>query len=122
MRLRLIGCMAVILSACSSGPAPIYQPVAPQGDPPTKTQIAAGITEIFAESVHPTDILATPARPATERGLFGWLVCVRARVVGISGADAGFQTIAVFYQRQHIVLRRRAEPDDKCDGFERLST
>jgi hypothetical protein len=117
MRVQAIG-LAVVLSACS---AQIYEPAAPQGEPPTRQMITAHISEIFTESSHPTDILVTPAQPAVEQGLFGWLVCVRARVAAISGGDAGFQTFAVFFQRQQMVQRRRAEPHDRCEGFERLS-
>jgi hypothetical protein len=119
MRLQIIGCAAAVLSACSGSPN--YKPDAPQGDPPTKEKVAADISRIFSAASHPTDVLASPARPAVEQGLFSWLVCVRARVVDQSGADAGFHTIAVFYQRREIVLRRRAEPQDRCEGFERLT-
>jgi len=116
MRFQAIG-LAVFLSACS---AAIYEPAAPQGEPPTKQKIAEHISEIFTDSSHPTDILVTPAQAAVEQGLFGWMVCVRARVTSVSGGDAGFQTFAVFFQKQQMVLRRRAEPHDKCEGFERL--
>lgn len=114
--LQVIGCAAV-LSACS---ASVHQPAAPQGDPPTKQMIAANISQVFSDASHPTDILVTAARPAVEQGLFGWLVCVRARVLDIYGGDGGFQTVAVFYQKREMVSRRRAEPQDKCEGFERL--
>jgi hypothetical protein len=33
----------------------------------------------------------------------------------------GFQSIAVFFRKREMVLRRRAEPRDKCEGFERLA-
>jgi len=118
MRFVAIG-LAVVLSACSA-PAPIYEPAAPQGESPSKQQISQHLSEIFTESAHPTDILVTPARPAVEKGLFSWLVCVRARVTSMTGGDAGFQTFAVFFQRQQLVLRRRAEPQDQCEGFDRL--
>jgi hypothetical protein len=117
MRLQAIG-LAVFLSACS---AQIYESEAPQGEPPSRQKIAEHIAQIFTESSHATDILVTPAQPAVEHGLFGWLVCVRARVSAISGGDAGFQTFAVFFQRQQMVARRRTEPQDKCEGFERLN-
>jgi hypothetical protein len=117
-RFPLIG-FAAVLCACSSQ---IYEPTAPQGDPPTKQKILENIPQIFSDSSHPTDILVTAARPAVEQGLFGWLVCVRARVVVATGQDGGFQTIAVFYQRREMVLRRRAEPKDSCEGFERLAS
>jgi len=116
MRLHPIG-LAAVLSACSSQ---IYEPAAPQGQAPTRQMIAASIAQIFAPSSHPTDVLVTTPRPFVEQGLFGWMVCVRARVVDMNGADAGFQTITVFYQKQEMALRRRAEPRDKCEGFERL--
>jgi len=116
MRLYLTA-LAAILAGCS---AQVLEPPAPQGDAPTKRMVADAIPLIFAASAHATDVLVTPARPAVEQGLFGWLVCVRARVAGISGDDIGFQTVAVFFQRREIVLRRRAEPQDKCEGFERI--
>jgi hypothetical protein len=120
MRLQILACAAAILSACS-GSGPVYEPASPQGEPPTKENVAANISQIFSASSHATDIFVTPARPAVERDLFGWLVCVRARVAGASGEDAGFQTTAVFYQKRVMVLRRRAEPQDKCEGFEKLT-
>ncbi len=116
MRLYPIG-FAAVLSACS---AQLYEPTAPQGQAPTKQMIAGNVAQIFAPSSHPTDVLVTTPRPFVEQGLFGWMVCVRARVVDMNGADAGFQTIAVFYQKQEMALRRRAEPRDNCEGFERL--
>jgi hypothetical protein len=116
MRLYPIG-FAAILSACSSQ---LYEPAAPQGDAPTKQIIAENVSQIFAPSSHPTDVLVTTPRPFVEQGLFGWIVCVRARIVDMNGADAGFQTVAVFYQKREMSLRRRAEPKDKCEGFQRL--
>jgi hypothetical protein len=110
--------LAILLGACSA--TQVYQPAAPQGEPPTEHGIASDIPHMFAEAAHPTDILVTPARPVVEQGLFGWLVCVRARTVAVDGSDAGFETLAVFYQKRAMVLRRRAQPLDKCDGFEKL--
>ena len=109
---------AILLGACSA--TQVYEPAAPQGDPPTEHGIASDIPHMFAEASHPTDVLVTPARPIVEQGLFGWLVCVRARIVAVDGSDAGFETLAVFYQKRAMVLRRRAQPLDKCDGFEKL--
>ena len=117
MRLYLIG-LAAILAGCSV--QVLEQTPAPQGEAPTKRMVADAISQIFAASAHPTDVLVTAARPAVEQGLFGWLVCVRARVDGVSGEDIGLQTVAVFFQRREIVARRRAESQDKCEGFEKL--
>jgi len=76
---------------------------------------------MFAQGSHPTDVLVTSPHPAVEEGLFSWLVCVRARITAVDGNDGGFQTLAVFYQKGEIVLRRRAEARDDCHGFEKVA-
>jgi hypothetical protein len=111
--------MGTIVVGCS--PTQYYEPAAPQGKPPTKELIADNISKIFSASSNPNEILVSVTQPAVEGGLFGWLVCVRARITSATGQDAGFQTVVVFFQRQEIVLRRRAEPQDKCEGFESLN-
>jgi len=111
--------VALFVTACSA-PAPIYQPPSPQGDQPSRQTIEEHIPKIFAPSAKPSDILVSAVRPAVEQGLYVWLVCVRARVLAIDGHDAGFVTIAVFFQRREMVLRRTAEPQDKCERFERV--
>jgi hypothetical protein len=115
MRLKLFA-LAAVLAACSG---PIYEPASPQGDPPSRQSIEENIPKVFTPSANPRDILVSAVRPAVEQGLFVWLVCVRARVTAADGRDAGFVTIAVFFQRQEMVLRRSAEPKDKCEGFEK---
>jgi hypothetical protein len=45
---------------------------------------------------------------------------VRAQVTLLTGADGGYQTVVIFFQRQNMITHRRAEPQDKCEGFAAL--
>jgi hypothetical protein len=119
MRFETIA-LTVLLAACSTKVSEQITSSSPQGQPPTKQTVSSHISKIFAESSHPADVLVTAPRPAVEQNLFCWLVCVKARVVAIDGHDMGFQTNAVFFQKQEMISRRKAEPLDKCEGFERV--
>jgi hypothetical protein len=125
LAIRLVSAaVAALLPGCTSTDkekAVYYAPAPPQGEAPAPHKIAEDVPRMFAQGAHPTDVLATAPRPAVEQGLFSWLVCVRARVNGVDGNEVGIQTIAVFYQKNEIVLRRREEPHDKCRGFEKVT-
>ena len=118
-RLPLIA-LALALAGCSA--SQIYEPASPQGDAPTQQTVTDQMAKIFSPSADPRDILVSPATAAVEQGLFVWLVCVRAHVKGMSGEDVGIQTTAVFFQKREMILRRRAEPHDKCEKFEPINT
>jgi hypothetical protein len=119
-KMRLVGVgLAAVLAGCSAPPA-YYEPEPPQGQVPTREVIAASVPKAFAASANPRNILVSAPQPAVETGTFGWIVCVRAQVTLLTGADGGYQTVVIFFQRQNMITHRRAEPQDKCEGFAAL--
>jgi hypothetical protein len=120
MRFAGIGLAAALLG-CSAPPA-YYEPAPPQGEAPTSKVVAATVPKVFAPSANPRNILVSAAQPAVETGTFGWIVCVRALVTLATGADGGYQTVVIFFQRQNMITHRRAEAHDKCEGFAPLDT
>lgn len=120
-KMRLVGVgLAAVLAGCSASSTQYYQPAPPQGEPPTREVVAASVPKAFAASANPRNILVTAPAPAVETGTFGWIVCVRAQVTLLTGADGGYQTVVIFFQRQNMITHRRAEPQDKCEGFAAL--
>ena len=117
MRLAGFGLAAALLGCSSSTPTQYYQPAPPQGEPPTSQVLAASVPKAFSASANPRNILVSAVQPAVESGTFGWIVCVRAQVTLLTGADGGYQTVVIFFQRQNMIIHRRAEPRDKCEGY-----
>jgi len=116
MRFAGLG-LAAALAGCSSSTPQYYQPAPPQGEPPTSQVVAASVAKAFSASANPRNILVSAVQPAVESGTFGWIVCVRAQVTLLTGADGGYQTVVIFFQRQNMIIHRRAEPKDKCEGY-----
>jgi hypothetical protein len=79
--------------------------------------VANSVPKAFAASANPRNILVSAVEPAVETGTFGWIVCVRAQVTSVAGGDGGYQTVVIFFQRQEMITHRRAEAQDKCEGF-----
>jgi hypothetical protein len=116
---RIASIVAFMLLVGACGKPEIYERRSSEGPQPSPQLLAKNISTIFRPETDPRDIAVTAARPAQELTLSGWLMCVRARVRTLTGTDA-IETYAVFVQRNDIVIRRRAEPADRCEDFQRL--
>jgi len=92
----------------------LFQPAAPprQADPEpdVKALVRANVASVFVGNA--TNIQVG----APRRNGYGWIVCVKAQVTGISKQNVGAQTIMVEIDNGRIGLRRRATAEDGCNS------
>jgi len=93
---------------------PESKPREPDPRPDTVQLVRDNIGAIFAASAKPRNIVV--AQPRRDRQGYGWTVCVKASVSGLSGAPIGLRTFVVSIDDGRIGNRRPAEAKDGCDA------
>jgi hypothetical protein len=112
VRAIVVAFLVLTVAACSA-PTKIVDRLGPEPD----------VRKVISERKLFTDaearVLAfSKPRPWRYSTFYGWRVCLKAAVAGANGGLAP-KTYAVFLQRDDILDRREAVPDDLC-GTEQL--
>jgi hypothetical protein len=123
MRRACIVASLLALSGCSMPDSVLYSSPAPEPEPPYRQIISENMSAIFVASAGARDYAVSGARHVATLPGKPWFVCLRARFAGRDGEDLGTRTYVVRIEKDRIIDRRLAEPDDGCDRetFEKLT-
>ena len=108
--------LALLLGGCTGAALPPPEPPPKaQAEPPYRRLIAEHLDTLFAESAGIHAVSISGLRQVTAGLNRDWMVCLRGTAKLAVGND-GANTYAIFInQRNEIVDRRLAEPEDGCD-------
>jgi hypothetical protein len=124
VHIALIGCMALVLTACgfadSRSPLPEFmrakssEPPPPEPQPDVRQMVHDQLDSIFVAQSNPQDVRVSS--PHHDPRGPGWTACVRAEVVSATGKPLGTQTYRLTIDEGVISDRIRVGPEDNCDS------
>ena len=120
--IALIASAGLLLGGCGFGdvraPLPEFmrakapEPPPLEPAPDIKRLLREKIDSVFTAASQPTQVRVSEPRP-NLRGP-GWIACVKAEVVSVTGKPLGTQTYRVEIADGVIADRRQIEPEDTC--------
>jgi hypothetical protein len=85
----------------------------PLGTPPdVKRLVAEKLDSVFTPASRPSQIRVS--QPLHDPRGLGWIACVRAEIVSVTGKPLGTQTYRIFISDGVILDRRHIEAEDTC--------
>ena len=113
-------CLLTVLQGCSRAPPPptaVEEPL-----PAVKLILERNFKNLFDPSTNARNVrMGGVRRFQTPSGLeYG--TCLKASVTGLTGKNVGGVTYVVTVAKNQVSDRRRATPEDECDGetYQRL--
>jgi hypothetical protein len=109
---------AAALAACSTAPPPS---AAPQPLPAVKQTIAA--SKLFTDNANARNVTISGVRRFSTVLGYELGACVRASTISMTGKPMGTVTYVVIVDRNQVIERRTATPEDECtrENYEPLA-